>query len=122
MTGVRYSLLYVSAILLLISFNGCYYDKEDELYPNGPGANCDTSNVTYSATIQPLVANRCAIPGCHMAGAQAPDLSTYSGLVNNITRVQARALDLKTMPPTGPISICESNTMRKWINQGTPNN
>lgn len=114
--------LTLFVMIALMAVNGCYYDKEDELYPNGPGSNCDTTQVTYAATIQPLIANRCAIPGCHVSGAQSPNLSTYTGLVNNITRVQVRALDLKTMPPTGPISSCDISIIRKWINQGTPNN
>ncbi len=110
----------VLCLLFVSILTGCYYDNEDELYPNKSG--CDTSNVTYSGIIKPLVDSRCAVPGCHVSGAQPPNLSTYTGLVTNIDRVKVRALELKTMPAAGPLSQCEIDQMWIWINAGSPNN
>ncbi|HRP00505.1 MAG TPA: hypothetical protein PLN54_13800, partial [Flavobacteriales bacterium] len=78
-------------LLLLLPLAGCYYDKEEVLYPN---SFCNTTNVTWSGTIQPLVTSRCASPGCHVPGGQAPDLSTYTAFKAQVDlgRVQARAI------------------------------
>jgi hypothetical protein len=50
------------AILSVISFS-CYYDTEEALYPEGNLGNCDTVNVTFSASIVPLLDNNCL--SCH---------------------------------------------------------
>ena len=34
---------------IMLNFTGCYYDDVETLYPQVAG--CDTTNVTYSATI-----------------------------------------------------------------------
>lgn len=116
----RIFLMICIASLAIVGLNGCYYDKEDQLYPNLTG--CDSTNVTFSASIQPIISSRCSINGCHVAGAQVPDLSTYTNIVANIARVKVRAMDLKTMPSSGPLSTCEIAKLQKWINAGTPNN
>lgn len=50
--------------------------------------------------IQQMVAAKCATAGCHVAGAQAPNLSTSDLLKTNYTRFLARAKDtVNIMPP-----------------------
>ena len=41
-------------IPLLALLAGCYYDNEEELYAN-QGNNCDTTNVTFSGTVFPVI-------------------------------------------------------------------
>ena len=41
--------------------SGCYYDSVPVLYPNA--SVCDTTNVTYSKTIQPILSSQCYT--CH---------------------------------------------------------
>lgn len=114
-------LLYTLVAASAIAISGCYYDKEEELYPNSVGSSsCDTASQTYTTHIKSIIDSKCATSSCHVAGAQSPDLSTYQGVVNNIARVKVRAIDDKTMPSAAPLPACEINKITAWINAGKP--
>lgn len=102
---------------MLIS--SCYYDKEEELYPNQAGS-CDTTGISYSKGISTILNGTCAVSGCHVAGGQIPDLSDYSKVQANSVRVKVRAVDLKTMPPGITLSDCNIKKLDTWIQKGTP--
>ena len=92
------------------------------------GANC--TNISYSATIQPIFTNNCTSNchnGSHMTGL---DLSSYSGLIAGST---ARAVIVPSdssagillqyvksqyMPPSGTLSSTEINRIATWIQEG----
>lgn len=118
-TTIRISCL---CLLVISVFSGCYYDVESELYPATTNAGCDTANVTYSTVIQPMITSNCAISGCHVAGAQLPDLSGFAGLSASIDRVTVRSITEKTMPPSGPLSSCDLTKLQVWISAGALNN
>jgi len=108
-------LSYTAGLLLL--FSACYFDKEEELYPNDFGA-IDTSNVTYSGKIAPIISSSCATSGCH------PDFASYSNLKVRVDNgnFANRVLVKKDMPPSGPLSANQLAQIQKWLNQGAPNN
>lgn len=105
----------------LLALNGCYYDNEEELYPN---SFCDTAAVTWSLTIQPLINTNCAIPGCHVPGAQSPDLSTYEGVQSNAASVRSVIVDGSPliMPPTGQLPSCDRLKVSRWVAGGAQQN
>jgi PBP1b-binding outer membrane lipoprotein LpoB len=109
------SLIMLSIVIL----SGCYYDNEEELYPNQTSTTTPTT-VTYSSDIQPLIASNCASSNCHQSGATSPDLSDYTKLTANITRVKVRAIDEKTMPSAGPLSNADIAKLQSWIDARTP--
>lgn len=113
-------LLYISLSMLALS--GCYYDNEEELYP--PATQNAGDTIKYSTHIQPMIAGNCATSGCHVAGAQSPDLSTYQGVFDNRDRVKARAVngDPGPMPSAGLMSQDNRNKLTKWIADGALNN
>jgi len=113
-------IVYTALALALLT--GCYYDNKEELYPNTFGNNtaCDTTNLTYNNGIKALINGNCASAGCHVPGATSPDLSTYTGVVSNITRVKIRAIDQKSMPASAPLPLCELSKLTAGINAGTP--
>lgn len=89
---------------------------------------CDTANVSYTASVRPIIANKCQ--GCHSGTAPGGghDLGQYAV-------VKARATDGKLwgainhlpgfspMPKVGPkLTDCEIAQFRKWIAAGAPNN
>jgi hypothetical protein len=94
---------------------------------NSCSGGCDTTNVTYSLSIAPLLQNKCN--GCH--GATSPGggvvLTTFAG-------AQAAALNGKLlssvehtsafpMPKNGSkLPQCEIDMIRIWVNAGAPNN
>jgi|688.fasta_scaffold03792_5 hypothetical protein len=112
-----------TSLILALVLGGCYYDKEEVLYPN---SFCDTTNVTWSGTIQPLVQSRCATPGCHVTGAQSPDLSTYSAFKAQVDqgRIEARAIQgtPSFMPPSGKMPNCNIQQLQVWIDAGALQN
>jgi hypothetical protein len=113
---------FLLLLFIPLVYTGCYYDNEEELYPQAP---VDTTVViTYSGDIQPLIANNCAIGGCHVAGAQIPDLSDYAKLKANIDRVEARAVnaDPGPMPAAGLMSVANRTKLKTWIDKGALNN
>lgn len=91
-------------------------------------ASCDTANVTYSASIRPVITNKCQ--GCHSSSSPGGgyDLTTYAG-------VKARVDDgrlwgavnympgFSAMPKNGiKLSTCELSKLKKWIDAGAPQN
>jgi hypothetical protein len=105
-------------------FPSCYYGKEQTLYPF---VKCDTTNVTYSQTIVPVLNSNCVV--CHYAGnPNSPfPLTTWD-------EVQVVVTDGKLIPSldhTGPYpmpkggSMLDDCTIQKfkiWVNHGAPNN
>ncbi|MBT8194848.1 MAG: hypothetical protein KJO64_00345 [Bacteroidia bacterium] len=108
---------------LLLSLNqSCYYDNEEELYPN---SMCDTSVTTFSAVVQPIIQNNCALSGCHVPGGTGiGDYTNYAGVKAAVDngKIQNRVIDLKTMPPSSPLANCDILKLQKWINNGAQNN
>ena len=91
-------------------------------------ASCDSSNVTYTNSIKPLILNYCQ--GCHnnLNASGGYDLSQYAGVkarvddgklwgsVNHFTGYSA-------MPKNGAkLSDCELHLIQKWITGGALNN
>lgn len=94
---------------------------------NSCSGDCDTSNVTFSGVIFPIIQNNCL--GCHSGSFPSGgiDLSAYNG-------VQQVALDgrlfgavnhlegFTPMPQGGTLQDCEIDQLNIWINAGAPNN
>ena len=121
----------LAVLLLLGTFaTGCYYDKEEELYPNQ--VTTSTTNTTstttptavsYANDIKPLMTSNCASPGCHVSGVQSPDLSTYAGVFGSRSLVKSRANSgSNPMPASGLMSAANRNLLNSWIDAGAPNN
>lgn len=110
----------ICALFTASLLSSCYYDVEEELYPFT--SSCDTASITYATKIAPVISQNCAKSGCHVSGAQLPDLSDYSKLSANINRVKERAVVSKTMPPSGPLANCDIKALQTWIDAGAPNN
>lgn len=91
-------------------------------------ANCDTVNVTYSASVAPVLKTYCV--GCHSTASPSAgiDLSTYAAtkvyaangrLLGSITH----AAGYKPMPSsTSKLGACEINQIKAWIIKGILNN
>ena len=114
------------SIYIVISFFivSCYYDVEEELYPNG----CNTGSVTFASTIVPLLKNNCY--DCHSSSVQQGGviLEGYANVktyVSNGKLLSAITHDgnASAMPQGEPkLSDCLINKIETWINNGAPNN
>ena len=101
---------------------GCYYDNVEELYPGG--SPCDVSNVTFTLDIKPMIDTNCAISGCHVAGTGRTNFTTYTGIKNVVDdgRLVLNVITLQSMPPSQPLSKCQTDKIQAWIDQGAPEN
>lgn len=88
---------------------------------------CDTTNVTFSGSVEPILSNYCY--SCH-SGANpvgGSTLTTYQDVVNAVNnsdlyeRVQ-RMQGFSPMPPGGTLPACDLNKIGRWISDGMPNN
>jgi cytochrome c5 len=95
---------------------------------NNSCTGCDTTNVTYSGTIQPLFQNKCN--GCHSGSNPSGSLDlTQYGVCNTIAldgRLAGSVQHLtgfSAMPPSGGmLPACEIDEILIWIQDGAPNN
>ncbi|MEQ8625312.1 MAG: hypothetical protein RJQ00_00225 [Vicingaceae bacterium] len=110
-------------LLFICLLTSCYYDNEEELYPNAP--ECDTTVVTFSVDVQPIISASCAISGCHVAGGTGSgNFQTYSGIKSKVDvgSFMNRVIVQQNMPPNGDLSSCELEQLKIWIDEGAPNN
>ena len=92
---------------------------------------------SFSADISPILTNRCAIPGCHVAGGpHGVDLRTYDSLSAGgddgaiVIANDARGSEIVEeivqgkMPPAPnePLDAAEIQLIIDWINEGAENN
>lgn len=111
-------------LLTIIMFSSCYHDKAELLYRQA----CDTSNVTYAATIAPVIATNCL--ECH--GGANPSagfsLETFNGVRAKVD--QGRLIGaishwpgFSPMPKNNPqLSACDIAKFRTWVRNGAINN
>src|SRR5579883_1932293 len=74
----------ITAVVVGLSVAGCYYDNQQDLYPSSSNATCDTTGVTLSGTLMPILNANCNSQ-CH-SSTLAPTLGnnikldTYTGI------------------------------------------
>ncbi len=122
-----YSSLTFFAIILVL-LGSCYYDNEEALYPSLNSA-CDTTNVTFSGIIAPMLANNCL--SCH-SNATAAGAGNGIRLENHAdvqTRAAAIAGSIKQtgtfspMPKNGgKLNACLIKQFDLWVSKGMLNN
>ncbi|MBJ7429467.1 MAG: hypothetical protein JHD28_11010 [Bacteroidia bacterium] len=113
-------ILLATILLSFVVLSGCYYDKEEELYPNSINNTDCNAPLTYNTGIKTLINSNCATSGCHAAGGISPDLSNYTLLKASISSVKFRAIDVKNMPRPSGMSACNITKLDNWIKAGSP--
>ncbi|MCB2201135.1 cytochrome c [bacterium] len=114
------------AIAVIVLMPSCYYDVEDELYPQT--AACDTLNVTFTNNILPIINSNCT--SCHSGAAPSgnirlEDYNTISEAANNgsLLGVIRHEPGWSPMPKGGgQLNDCNIAQIEAWVNDGTPNN
>ncbi|QQS29198.1 MAG: hypothetical protein IPM47_20580 [Sphingobacteriales bacterium] len=123
-------LFFPFIILFILAFHAaCYYDNEEELYPdNGQPNNCDTITVTYSGTILPLLQSKCYV--CHSSAAALGGiiLEDYANarqysLNGKMYGAVSHSTGFSPMPQGGAkLPVCDIAAIKKWTDDGAPNN
>ena len=117
---------YLIIILLSLAFlSGCYYDDPDILDPNR--TVCDTTIVTYSGTVNPILTANCT--GCH-SGPNAANSIKLDTRASVLLVSKARLLGAINhsagyvpMPKNErKLSDCSIAKIRIWLENGGPDN
>jgi len=116
-------------LLFAVAFNACKYDNVEDLLAE---LICDTTAVSYTADVEPILVSRCYI--CHdLANGESAgggyilegyaDLTAStdgSTLIDVIDWLPGGASD---MPKNGSqLPSCERAIIRAWVNQGMLDN
>lgn len=125
------AILFTGVLAFAFIF-GCTDKKADQVTPSPPPSSggCDTTNVTFSAVVNPIIQNSCALSGCHTNATRAGGYTyeSYTGLmraVNNGRLLGAirHGNGYVAMPQSAPkLSDCDIEKITHWVNMGAPNN
>jgi hypothetical protein len=127
MTRTRSTLAFAFLLIALVTA-GCYYDKAEVLYPQASAA-CDTTAVTFSRSVAPLLAMQCS--GCHSNANAAAfgdniRLENHADIVARLAKVLGAVQWLNgysPMPKNGAmLSDCQIRMLQLWANNGALNN
>lgn len=123
----KYS-LFAIIILILLIIGSCYYDNEETLYPT-LGVVCDTSNVTFSGSISPMLANNCLSCHSNSTAASAGNgirLQDYADVKTHAVAVEGSIKQSGTFSPMpkngGKLKPCLIAQFDIWVKNGMPNN
>jgi hypothetical protein len=122
----------ILSIITLALLTGCYYDSKEGLYPT-IGDVCDTSNVTYSGDIQPMLQSSCYT--CHSNANAAGSgggikLEKYddvkivalngklSGAINHASGYSP----MPNPPGSAKLNSCSITKTDVWISKGALDN
>lgn len=119
--------IFFCLLAISLLMQACYYDNETVLYQTGSGIACDTTNVTYTSTIVPIMSANCN--SCHTSlsgnGVITSDYTNLKVIVTNGKLVKSVnwSAGAISMPLGGQkMSSCNLAKINKWINNGTLNN
>lgn len=120
---------FFSAVIVsvLLAVSGCKYDDYVKAVPVNV-----TTPVSYDTIVQPIFNTHCAVSGCHVPGAQAPDLTAANsynnlflyGLVDTtnpsgcVLMGHLTGTGYSLMPPVGALSPLQIGQILAWIKQG----
>lgn len=112
---------FLAAVLSgLLALQGCYYDVEEGLYPG----SCQPIAPTWSASVAPLITERCSGSSCHSAGSPYVTITNYTevkALVDQ-SKFQDRVLVLRDMPDGSSLTRCQLDMLQAWVDAGAQNN
>ncbi len=108
---------------------GCYYDSQEALYNNVAPKTCDTTNITYSLTIAPIINLNCNT--CHSSSiglANGAVLDNYQDLKTQALNGNLMG-DINQLPGHNAMPLngnkldqCSIAYIQHWVDMNTPNN
>lgn len=120
--------ILILGILAIALMNNCYYDSEEDLYPQ-LSESCDTMNVTFNNQIVSLLSLNCL--ACHSnsnAATQANNitLEDYEDVVSLQENMLGAIMHDPLYPPMpkngGMLNDCLITQFELWIENGSPQN
>lgn len=127
MKNKRITSIYFLFVLTLIMYS-CYYDNMEYLYPE-LNNNCDTTHVTFSGSVVPILQNNCW--SCHSNSSSASfggnirlqDYADISAMGDRIRGAIKHESGYSAMPKNGGmIDACSIRQFDIWLSAGKPDN
>lgn len=124
----RLLFLIVTFVTILFFAASCYYDNEEALYPS-LSSSCDTTNVTFSGTVSPILVNNCL--SCHSNATAAAAggnirLQDYADVQSGVAAIQGsieHSGSFSPMPKNGGmLKPCLITQFNIWVRKGALNN
>lgn len=117
---------FFAFLSLLLLLSSCAFDKEEVIFPEDPLKNCDTLNVSYAATVKPVMDTQCAT--CHSLSLatggvvleQYSDVKPYADSGQLVSVLEYNS-EIK-MPTTGKLPLCDIAKIRSWVRDGALDN
>lgn len=112
-------------LVIFIGFQSCYYDVEEELYPN---TECVTTNVSYAQDVVPILTSSCY--SCHSAAANLGNV-TLEGHANTVKYANNGSLvgsiqhlsGFESMPQgASKLDACKIAKIDAWVKAGSLDN
>lgn len=133
-----YWILITAMILIIFSADSCTHDPFLDPAPSeegqAPVPGCVTDgSVCFESSVLPIFRSSCAISGCHDSNSKEEGyvLDSYSSIMKKgISPGDADESKLykvlfetgeDRMPPDGPLSQAQKDSIALWINQGARN-
>lgn len=122
----NYLFLVLLSLLITGIFQSCVWNNQEDL--NSINQACDTIDVKYSTHVIPILQLKCYV--CHNSGNSVNEiiLDNYTDLKNSVNSGQFwGAINHETgfnpMPKNQmKMNDCRVTVIRKWIEDGSPNN
>jgi mono/diheme cytochrome c family protein len=114
----------IAAFALMVA--SCAYHNEEELYPDAL-AGCDTSKVTYSGTVMPILRANCL--DCHGTsgyefsggGVNLEDFNSFKARIEEgaVMGAVTHSRGYSPMPKSGgKLDTCSIKKVQIWIDNG----
>jgi len=122
----RLSIIITSFTIISFFLNGCYYDVEEELYPDS--FICNIDSVSYNIEVLPIIQFQCY--QCHNAASNFGNVNLEGHSNINVYADNGKLMGainhesgFSPMPKNqSQLGVCDLETINKWILDGAPNN
>jgi len=112
-------------VLGMIILTSCYYDVEENLYPQN---DCSTADMSFQTNIAPILQRNCY--ACHSAAANTANITLegHSELMKHVNSGRLlgaiRHESGFTPMPQGAAKLieCDIAKIEQWVADGAPNN
>ena len=120
----------LSSLFLLLLITSCYYDSKEYLFPT-INSTCDTTNITFSGSVQPILSDHCYT--CHSTSTAGNfggsiKLENYADVViqadnGKLLGSVSHASGYFPMPQgAAMLDDCTISVIRIWVQSGSPDN
>jgi hypothetical protein len=121
-------LFFVTIVTFSFMASSCYYDSEEALYPS-LSSTCDTTNITFSGKIAPILSGSClschsnAMAGIAGNGIKLEDYADVKARVAAISGSINQTGGYSSMPKNGgKLNACSIKLFDLWVSKGALNN